>query len=173
MDILLSTIIGGLIAVLGSILAAFLTHKLERRLASDKELFSVWRMAFDRPAFKGPFTWHSDQQAFRRTIDLTLKAVNTGVLLDRQGVELGRGKGKAYIRDAKKRSVMDTVEKRLQRIQNLIPRSSDPQVEKVATAIDQERNEIIRSLNNIWNSLEIPLLPLPTDANDYNDVLNI
>lgn len=171
MDNLLPAVIGGLIAIVGSVFTAILTHKLERKRASDKELFSVWRMAFDRPAFKGPFNWQSDQLAFRRAIDLTLKAVNTGVLLDRQGVELGRGKGKAYISDSKRRLAMEAVERRLNHIQSLIPNPEEPRDEKVITTIDRDRDEIIKTLNDIWKGLEIPLLPIPSDVKDMDDVL--
>ena len=170
-DKILATIIGGLIAILGSLLTAFLTHKMERKRASDKELFYVWRMAFDRPAFKGPYTWHSDQLAFKRAIDLTLKAVNTGVLLDRHDVEMGRGRGKAYIGNSKRRSAMDNVEHRLNHIRGLIPELGQPPQDGVAAAIDGERDEIIRMLNEVWKDMDIPLLPIPSKVGDMDDVL--
>jgi len=170
-DELLAVIIGGLVAILGSLLTAFVTYKLQRKRASDKELFYVWRMAFDRPAFKGPYTWHSDQLAFKRAIDLTLKAVNTGVLLDRHDVEMGRGRGKAYIGNSKRRSTMDDVERRLNHIRGLIPEPGQPPQEGVAATMDDARDEIIRTLNEVWKELGIPLLPIPSKVGDMDDVL--
>lgn len=54
----------------------------------DKDLFRFYRKIFDRPAFRGPFSWQTDPQPFRRGMGLTLKAINTGILKDKTGSTL-------------------------------------------------------------------------------------
>ena len=47
-------IIGGVFA---SVLGVWVGYKLQGRGPSDKEIFSSWRDAFFRQAFKGQFSW--------------------------------------------------------------------------------------------------------------------
>jgi hypothetical protein len=141
-------------------------YVLDRRRASDKELFLFWRQAFNRPAFRGPFSWQTDPEPFRRAIEITLKAVNTGVLQDRRGQELGRSKGTTYIRSRRRRSEMERVTIRLKRIHNLMgsPRSPESEAE-----IDSERNEVIKTMNGMFNELKIHPLPIPTEIEDSSN----
>jgi hypothetical protein len=173
MDELSTATVSALIGVVGAILGAVIARWIERRRASDKEAFAFWRVAFDRPAFKGLYTWQSDQEAFKRAIEDTIKAVTTGVLTDRHGTELGRCKAKAYLKRSEWLSTMDTIESRLNRIRKLIPSEIGEVDLKVTEEMDKERDEILKSLNEIWKLLKIPLLPKPTDVKSYEDVINI
>lgn len=159
------------IAALAAAIGGYLFEKAwEGRKQSDKNAFWLWRTAFDRSAFKGPFTWHSDQDAFRSALDATTKAVTTGVLTDRQGGVLGRGKPKGELKRPQYRSTMDDVELRLRRIRSAIIQPGAPDRDDVAKDIDDERDAIIRSLNAIWTELGIAQLPVPSDVVDYRDI---
>jgi hypothetical protein len=160
-----NSLLAPFIGLIGALLAVILKFALDRRRTSDREILHVLRVAFDRPAFKGPFTWHSDQSSFKRAIEQTIKAVNTGVLQDTAGHELVKGKGLAYIKDSWLRSEIENVERRLKRIgnlvQNIIEERPEPDAPQV---IDSERDEIVRALNEVWKRLRIPTLPIPTEV---------
>jgi hypothetical protein len=173
MDNLLRIVIPALIGVAGTVLGAVVTYVLSKRRISDKEIFLIWRMAFDRRAFKGPYIWNSDPIPFKQAIDDTILAINTGVIATRKrGIVVERGKGKSYIRNKKWRLKMDEVEKGLINISdmsgnivNLLEEGES--LDDLPSVIDFERNEIIKMLNEIWSTLRIPILPIPTDIHDF------
>jgi len=174
MDNLLGIVIPALIGVAGTVLGAVVAYVLSRRRISDKEIFLTWRMAFDRRAFKGPYIWNSDPMPFRQAIDDTIQAINTGLVATRKrGLVVERGKGKSYIRNKKWRLKMDEVEKGLIKISNMIENivklfEEGKPLDDLPSAIDYERNEIIKILNEIWSTLRIPTLPIPTDVRDFD-----
>lgn len=100
------------------------------------------RGAFDRPAFKGPYLWHSDHQAFQEAIATTLKVVKTGKLFDRHGQELqrveGRYVGSFLVRNLGRRKAL-------------------------------QRDETVRMLNLIWKDLDITEMRLPTEYAMYEE----
>jgi hypothetical protein len=167
------------IGLVGAGVGGIVTHLWQRRRTSSRELFLVLRGAFDRPAFKGQYLWHSDQKAFQEAIDITLKAVKTGRRFDRRGQELdraeGRHRGTFAIRDPAQRKTLEEVEDRLQRINKL---SKDMQgsaatstdAAKIAETIDRDRDEVIRLLNLTWKSLGIEEMRLPTAVKVYEEV---
>jgi hypothetical protein len=152
-----------LIGLVGGVLVAVLTQILSKRRMSDKDIFWKWRVAFDRRAFKGPYNWHSAPEPFEKAVKETIKAVNTGVVVTGSG---GGGLGKAFIRNREWRAKMDEVERRLSKISQLATGVETPKNGTPTEAIDHERNEIIRTLNEIWQSLGIPELPIPTEVED-------
>jgi hypothetical protein len=154
-------IVEALMGVFGVVLGVVLSYYLNKRRMSDKDLFQVWRVAFDRPAFKGKFSLHSDPLPFKKAIDDTIDAVNTGYVSSRSGKMVEQGKGKGYIRNNKWRTEMDWIEMRLKRINELTP-SSTPVDPVIAAEIDRERDEIIIRLNGIWRALDISERPVPT-----------
>lgn len=174
MDNLLRIVIPALIGVAGTVLGAFVAYVLSRRRISDKEIFLIWRMAFDRRDFKGPYIWNSDPMPFKQAIDDTILAINTGVIATRKrGLVVERGKGKSYITNKKWRLKMDEVEKGLIKISNMSenivkPLEEGKPLDDLPSAIDYERNEIIKILNEIWSTLRIPTLPIPTDVRDFD-----
>lgn len=174
MDNLLSIVIPALIGVAGTVLGAVVAYVLSRRRISDKEIFLIWRMAFDRRAFKGPYIWNSDPMPFKQATDDTIQAINTGLVATRKrGLVAERGKGKSYVRNKKWRLKMDEVEKGLIKISNMSqnivkPLGEGKSLDDLSLAIDYERNEIIKILNEIWITLKIPKLPIPTDVRDFD-----
>jgi len=164
---LVTGIVGSLLSAL---LGAIATYALQRRRASDRSVLELWRSAFDRSAFKGPYLWHSDQRKFKEAIELTIQCVNTGVLQNRKGTVLGTAKPKALIKKSEWRAAGDAVERRLNRIRQLIPQSGLPEGSPTVEEIDREPNEIIDSLNSIWKRVRLPVLPKPTEAETLEDV---
>jgi hypothetical protein len=163
-------LIGAAAALLAASLAAIATHVFGRMRASDKDALWLWRTGFDRPAFKGPYEWHSDQVAFRKAIEDSIKCINTGVLSSRTGAALGTAKPKAQIRNSEWRAVGDKVEQKLNRIRQLVPDSgAPPQDPKIMETMNRERNEIIEMLNGIWNRARIPPLPRVESGETYSD----
>jgi hypothetical protein len=163
-DTAIKTVIG----LLGAGVGGIVTHLWKRRRASDRELFLVLRGAFDRPAFKGPYMWHSDHIAFQEAVAITLKAVKTGRRFDRRGQELdradGRHRGTFSIRDPARRKVLEEVEDLLQRIIKYSKDMHGPDAALGVTAehIDRDRDKIIRILNPVWCSLGIEEMRIPT-----------
>jgi hypothetical protein len=142
-------IFAALIGFAGALLGALLTFVLGRLKASDRSAFVLWRTAFDRAAFKGPYQFHSKPHSFEEAIGMTIKCVSTGVLESRRGTLLGKAKPKGQIRRAEWRTLGDTIERNLTRIAQLIP----PQSEKDLLTIDAEREEVIRALNAVWRTV--------------------
>jgi len=163
-----------LIGLVGGWIAAAVAYLWQRRRASDKELFLLLRQAFDRPAFKGPYIWQSDQRAFREAIDITLKAVKTGRHFDRRGQEIlrveGRYPGSFSIRNPARRKAINDVEDRLERIAASSRKSPEEQTPEMAKQIDCDRDEVIRILNRIWKSLNIVEMRLPTEVKVLDEV---
>jgi hypothetical protein len=77
---MVDALIGVLGAVLGAIVSAVATVRLQKRKVSDREQFYSWRVVFDRPAFRGSFTYRSDPRPFVDAIRQTVRAVNTGTV---------------------------------------------------------------------------------------------
>jgi hypothetical protein len=171
-----SALVGPLVTLAGAVLAALVTvlvtNHQQRRRASDREVLELWRAAFDRAAFKGPYTWHSDPGRFREAIELTLQCINAGVLQNRKGTILGKAKPKALMRNSALRSVGEAVERKLNRIRDLVPPDGalGPGTTPVADAIDRERDDVIDLLNDAWANARLPLLPRPTEAKSLDDV---
>lgn len=182
MQEIIIALIGIVGAVLGAAAGAYLTYKFTQRQQqqrmSDRQIFEAWRIAFDRPAFKGPWTWHSNIGAFRRAIEATIKAVDTG---DIRGSE-ERGKGRAYLSNREWLLKMDEVERRLNRIRSLVYQIENPETKPsheqekpltdVSAMIDHERDEVIETLNSIWKVLKIPTLRKPTEVKTYDEILD-
>src|ERR1700735_5125302 len=103
-------------ALAAALLGALATYLLGRRRASDRSVLELWRAAFDRSAFKGPYQWHSDQARFREAIELTIQCLNTGILQNRKGTVLGTAKPKAQLKNPAWRLLGEDVERRLNRI---------------------------------------------------------
>ena len=157
------------LGILGTVLGVLLTHFLERRRTSDKELFLAWQVAFDRPAWRGPYRWYSDHANYDKALAETIKAVDTG-----EGAGLKRGAGKAYIKNRRRRAEMDRVAVLLQELSILVPRfveeypvwgeESAAKAAQTRDAIDRRRDEIVSRLNAQWTDLGIRELPLPTQV---------
>ena len=160
------------VAVFSALLGALVTYLLARRRASDRSTLEVWRVAFDRPAFKGPYLLHSLPDPFREAIQLTIQCVNTGKLQNRKGIELAQTKPKAQIRNPELRAVAENLERKLIRLKLLIPDLGPPPNCETVDAIDKEREEIIDMLNVLWSRAKLPMLARPKDAGTMNDVFS-
>ena len=164
-----TALIGLLGVILGAVTSAFVSNWLQKRRISDREQFYSWRVAFDRAAFRGPYSYHSDQQPFIKAMKQTISAINTGLMTSGgQKDTEHRGKGKSQLRRADWRNSMGEVEKRLHKIVvALEARLSGvpvPYVDPDAVDIDAERNLVVGTMNGIWRQLNIPTLALPTEA---------
>jgi hypothetical protein len=132
----------------------------------DKDLFRFYRKIFDRPAFRGPFSWQTDPQPFKRGMELTLKAINTGILTDKMGNTLIEDMpSRGEIRSERLRTTMEEVASSLKKICNLATSSVEPGLTGVGN-IDEERDEIIKKLNEIWITIGMTPLPIPTEIKD-------
>lgn len=156
-------------ALVAALVGALATYMLGRRHASDRSVLELWRAAFDRSAFKGKYLLHSDQARFKEAIDLTIQCLNTGVLQNRKGTVLATAKPKAQLKNPAWRLLGEGVERKLNSIRQLIPASGLPEDPTIVEAMDRERKEIIESLNAAWTRTGLPLLPLPTEAELFEE----
>jgi hypothetical protein len=100
-----------------------------------------------------------------------LASINTGKLFSRSGKLLKEGNSISELRNKHWRSLMEDVQSRLARIGDLNRRATLPDPSPtIAHEIDNERNEIIKRLNEIWTKLAIPVLALPTDWQRHSDI---
>jgi hypothetical protein len=159
-------------ALLAAVLGALVSYLLGQRRASDRSVLELWRAAFDRPAFKGPYQWHSDQERFREAIELTIQCVNTGILQNRKGTVIGTAKPKAQLKNPAWRLLGEDVERRLNRIRESIPAAGLAADPEIVEALEKDRKKIIESLNAAWKRTGLPLLPLPSEAETIADVFD-
>ncbi len=138
----------------------------------DRDLFEFFRMIFNRPAFRGPMMWQTDPKPFKSAIDLTLQAVNTGVVQNRHGIVLRKYEGMTWPADKNLRSKMEEIQSRLHTVSMLIEKliGGDADRGEILKAIDNERDEIIKVLNGMLARFDIPLLPIPTEVKDSTNV---
>lgn len=165
-----TALIGVVGVILGAVTSAFVSNWLQKRRISDKEQFYSWRVAFDRSAFRGKYSYRTNQQPFIDAMKQTIRAINTGLIIHSGGQRdtEHRGKGKSQLRRASWRNSMDEVEKRLHKIvvasEARLSGAPDPYVDPDTVDIDAERNLVVDTMNGIWRQLNIPGLDLPTEA---------
>jgi hypothetical protein len=162
-------LIGVLGVILGAVTSAVVSNWLQKRRISDREQFRSWRVAFDRGAFRGPYSYHTDQKPFIAAIKQTIRAINTGLIISGgQPDTQHQGKGKSQLHRADWRKSMDDVEKRLHKIvtalETRLSGIAVPYVDPDDVDIDAERNLVVDTMNEIWRQLNIPILDLPTEA---------
>ncbi len=166
---MIAALIGLLGVILGAVTGAFISNWLQNRRIPDKEQFYSWRVAFDRAAFRGPYSYRTAQEPFINAMKQTIRAINTGLIISGgQKDTEHRGKGKSQLRRSDWRNSMDVVEKRLHKIvvalEARLSRSPDPYVDPETVDVDAERNLVVDTMNRIWRQLNIPTLDLPTEA---------
>jgi hypothetical protein len=153
-----------------------------RRRARERDLLVVWRNMFDRPAFRGSFTIHSNQEQFRRAIGLAIKAISTGKNFDTDGHELDRVEGVYHgpwqIQNPLRRRIAIDVRNRLQNIKRLslqLPPSFSELTEndkKTVELIEIDRETVIGQLNKVWSSIGIETMTLPRCCNDEQFIMS-
>ena len=140
---------------------------------SDKEQFQEWLLFFDRPAWRGPFSWQTDPRPYEKVLTDTLKAINTGQLVTRGGTVLSdhSARGKSQLREPQLRVEMDDIVQRLERLRKLVREIISAPVtamqearERAGSSIDADRDEIVRRLNTIAARFNLHTLPLPTSV---------
>ena len=168
--VILTALVGLLSAGVGGLVG----NAWQRRRTSERSLFLLLRQAFDRPAFRGPYIYQSDHIAFMQAVGLLLKTVETGKYLDRKGEELGdlEGlyRGPFDVRDANRRSVLEEVRDRLQRISHLakqVAGDATTRTEATIASIDADRDAVVVALNGAWRSLRIGEMRVPTQIQLY------
>jgi len=178
MDTWLEQAIKSLFAIIGFVVTGFIGYLWGRKRARERDLLLLWRAAFDRPAFRGPFLHHSSQPTFRRAISTTLKTIATGILFDTGGHELNRVTGVYYgpsqIKSKKRRNVIIEVQGRLQKLIRLSNSlNNSPSDAATIESIDNERDEIIAQMNKLWVDEHIEEMPLPKSYNDPADIQSL
>jgi hypothetical protein len=152
----------------------YLAHGLNKRRLSDKEQFRNWLTLFDRPAFRGRYSWKSKPKPFEETMSIMINAINTGDVRNRRGAQLTEicGKGKTQLRDAGLRAQMDEVVVRLLKVRGLVrvQMRGDPAGRDLASQIDTHRDWIISSMNQSWKRLGLRGLELPTQLKHYDNM---
>lgn len=150
---------------------------LDHFFQEDRDLFDDLISIFNRPAFRGTFLWQTDPGPFLRAMKLTLKAVNSGVIEDNNGVKQKAIKPITQIKDGKLFKMMQDVETHLKTTSNLIvllkrtPDSDFAQREKIISEIDGKRDSIVGALNNIWSCFGLHTLPIPTQVRESTECL--
>jgi methyl-accepting chemotaxis protein len=138
-----------------------------RRRARERDLFLIWRNAFDRAAFRGPYNYHSEKKPFQRAMSMVIKSIASGKLFDSDGRELARVDGvyhgPSQIRNKQRQKAILDVRERLEKIRRL---SFTPGVQN----IDFERDILVERMNGVWKSLGIEPMRLPTEFKGYDDV---
>lgn len=166
-------LIGVVGTVLGAVVGVYLTYRLGLRGVSDREQFVRWQVAFNRSAFRGSYQMRSDPEPFLKAILDTLQAINTGMLVSRSNVEVTgqRGKGMTQLNDKGLRSGMFQVVGLLEQIKQQVQSQLNNQpVPDFISVIDNERDAVIRAMNQMWMKLGLQPLPLPTEVADYRQV---
>jgi hypothetical protein len=164
-------IVAALIGVAGGIAGTFLADRLRRqRRMTDKEQFREWLLYFDRPAWRGPFTWKSDPGPYEQVLANTIKAINSGYLAMSAGeMSEHRTLGKSQLRNKQLRGEMDEIVERLEKVRAMVRATIDDpsRREEFAPEIDAERDEIVRTLNRVAERFKLQVLRLPTTFPDW------
>lgn len=158
-----------LFSLLLAVITGVIAYLWGRRRARERDLFLLWRNAFDRAAFRGQYQIHSSKEDFRTALSQTLKTIATGRIIDGHGQELGRVEGVYFgpsqIRNKKRREAILDVRNRLQEIRQ---RSIDDATNE---ELDDMRDEIIKKLNKVWEKLRIAPMLLPTEFTGKAEIL--
>jgi hypothetical protein len=138
------------------------------------DLFRILRVVFDRPAFKGSTVWSCDQREYKRAMELVLKAINTGRLLDRSGNLLLRFGRVSDIANEDLRQKMSTVANQLKITINLIgqlEKTTDlARADELISKIDLQRDTMIGTLNAILRGFNLQELPVPTSVTEVSEI---
>lgn len=164
---LIFTTLGTIVA---GVLTAMIIYWLKKPSLNDKDRFDFYRFVFNRPAFKGMFTWHSDINEFKQAIDEIMKALNTGHFTtfdDKPDPKRGISK----IHKEEWRAAMENVTSDLQNIKQILQNNASP-FEK-ADVIDKLRDKSIIEINKILTELKIDTLKIPTEVKTYNEAFGI
>ena len=162
-ELIITILVGFGSAVIGAsatLLVPLIQKRLDKVKLSDKEMFEYWRYAFDRPAFRGPFTWQSDQQRFEQSIRDTIQAITTGNSPSQNPDK--KGLPKSYLKNREWLVIMDKVVDHLRKVTWALSGRTTMSQDQIGLLADNERDEAIKLLNEILNQLKIPLLEIPT-----------
>jgi hypothetical protein len=155
-------------------LHAYLNEKYSQNHSDDKEIFINLQIVFDRPAFKGTFLWQTDPMPFKKAFDITSKALTTGILQDRQNTQLRKFEPISMLKDPVLREKMQKVAASVKRSANFITLltsiSDFVEQTRIRAEVDKERDQIMSTLNEIWQQFDIPTLPIPTMVKDSTNV---
>jgi hypothetical protein len=132
--------------------------------ASDRQWFEDAFELFNRPAFRGKYLGWTGHEPFQFVLSRIVKALNTGVVENRDGTVRKTIKPMKEIKDKKLFAAMLDLADRLKAIDNLISSHSPypGKFEDVVAEIDKNRDSIVRKLNEIWQCFGIHTLPIPT-----------
>jgi TIR domain len=153
---------------------------LDNLYMEDRKFFEDLQIAFDRPAFKGPFLWQTNPIPFQKAYRITLQALTTGVLQNRAGMEIKSMAPITSLKDIKLFTMMQDVVVALKTTENLIVLLERTPLHerhmpgwegyKIIKQIDIIRDDVIRKLNKIWGCFGFHMLPIPTEVKESTDV---
>jgi hypothetical protein len=132
----------------------------------DKEAFWIWRLAFDRRAFRDKFQQEVDMAAFGQALQDLDVAVVSGEVYTRDGKKIGQGTEYARLKEPRLRTLMGDIRKRILDVQNYYREYHslgwDEQAKRqmLEHKIDNWRNSILDDLNREFRRFGIPELPL-------------
>lgn len=156
--------------IVAGVITAMIVYWWKKPLVRDKERFKFYRFVFNRPAFKGKFTWHCDISEYKEALNEIMKALNTGFYKtfddkpnDKRAID--------KIHDKHWRASMENVALNLQNIKQILQNNADPFVK--ANEIDDIRDNTIIEINKILSELKIDLLKIPTEVKTYNEAFEI
>lgn len=89
----------------------------------DAEVLALLAVCFEQPAFTAPFTVEGNPHELLRAVEETLKALDTGVLLDR-GVEVFRGRSRHDLERERVQDLIGGVVLSLQQIRTLLRKAT-------------------------------------------------
>jgi uncharacterized protein YukE len=152
-------IFGTLGTVVAGVLTAMIIYWLKKPSVKDKDRFEFYRVVFNRPAFKGVFTWRCDMDEYVEALDETMKALNSGYFAtfnDERNVK----RAISEIKNAEWKATMENITGYLQDIKQVLNSNATP-FEKAAE-IDKLRDRTIADINKIFSELKIDPLKIPT-----------
>jgi hypothetical protein len=155
------SILGGMAGVLAG--AAIERWKSRSRM-QDHFIFWIWRMAFDRPAFRDRHEQERNQADFLTAIEHTIQAVENGIVMSHGGVVLNEGFGLENINNHFQKSEMRHVLHVLNQIaawqKDFISGTGNSfDKDRLQRSINNHRNSILITMNKIWSNYGIPNLP--------------
>jgi|SRR5215217_9473217 len=110
--------LGAIMSIISGVAVFIIQRLVTKKIISDKDMLLRLNTAFDRPAFKGPFTWYSGAPNYREAVRQSIRAIATGYTS--RGTEPEPGLGRVYLRNKLWRSKLEDVMNRLSHIISLL-----------------------------------------------------
>lgn len=138
-------------------------------LHSDVEALKRFRLILNRPAMRQPFHVEGNMEDFLIAINDIIRAINTGILNTREGVEIDRTKPQQELSNPEWRQKMDIILERLENLRTrpeVAIRNGELQIDPksgwyafnnrgLPDEIDDLRNSIVRLFNQLMSEADL------------------